>query len=167
MGPARTLHQNMRLQPLLLTVLALGIAAPAPAQSTKVAPPGNSGVDEYLETVPTAGGGKSSGSSSGGGHQLPASVRRALSAQGADGRAALASAEATAPGSKGAGTHGGAAKPDAGDVREPSGESLPSAIAHALTGEGQGGMGIWLPLLLIGSALAITAAALLKRRSSA
>src|SRR5207248_7775644 len=141
---------HMRLRPLLLTILALGAASPAAAQTTKVAPPGNSGVDEYLETVPTAGGGKASGSAGGGHHQLPASVRRALSAQGADGRAALTSAEATAPssasGSKTTGGHGGTTKLAPQAVRSPSGESLPSAIAHALTGDGQGGMGIWLPI---------------------
>ena len=154
------------MRSLLLTLLALAGATPAAAQTTKVAPPGNSGVNEYLETVPTAGGGEpSSTHGSGGGASLPASVRSALAKQGPDGRAALSTAEAGAPGA-GKGGHA-PAKLSPQDVHEPSGQNLPSAIAHALGGSDSGGMGIWLPILLIGSALAIAAAAVAKRRSSA
>ena len=43
---------------LLTLLLAIGITAPAAARLRVIAPPGNSGVGQYVETVPTAGGGR-------------------------------------------------------------------------------------------------------------
>jgi hypothetical protein len=150
------------LAPIAVAVLAL--AGPAPALAVSVAPPGNSGVDEYLETVPTAGGNApSSGAPSGGHGHLPAAVTKALAARGADGRATAALAAGTAPSGPARST------PPAGlparELREPSGSSVPSAIARALGGEGAGGMGVWLPILLALSALGIGGVAVARRRS--
>ncbi len=109
--------------------LAILFAVPASAEASSrtLAPPGNSGVGQYVETVPTAGGGRptntvhpgggtvghpggpggtSSGGGTGGGGSgrggggdgaIPASTQHALAAQGPAGVAAAALAEATAP----------------------------------------------------------------------
>jgi hypothetical protein len=111
---------------LLTLLLAIGITAPAAARLRVIAPPGNSGVGQYVETVPTAGGGRptstvhpvaggshgsggggsvggsaggggtSGGGSATGGTIAPA-TQRALVAHGAAGAAAAAFANATAP----------------------------------------------------------------------
>src|SRR4051794_36884103 len=151
---------------VLTLVLLAALAAPAAAGAQgSVAPPGNSGVDEYLETIPTAGGAtKPPGSHNG--HNLSAATRRQLAAQGADGQAAAALAESTAPSRAGHGTGTKIHQLPADEVREPSGSGIPAAIAKAVEGSGSGGMGIWLPILLIASALAIGAAAVARRRST-
>ena len=102
--------------------LALMLAAPASAEASNrtIAPPGNSGVGQYVETVPTAGGGRPTGTvhpvggavgrpggpggtSSGGGgaarggSAITPSTQHALAKQGPAGVAAAALAEATAP----------------------------------------------------------------------
>jgi hypothetical protein len=108
--------------------LAFVLAVPATAEASNrtIAPPGNSGVGQYVETVPTAGGGRptdtvhpgggaghsggpggtSSGGPSGtsggsggggGGSAITASTAHALAQQGPVGAAAAALAEATAP----------------------------------------------------------------------
>src|SRR5450755_1244136 len=41
---------------LLALLIALGVAVPAEARFRTIAPPGNSGVGQYVETLPTAGG---------------------------------------------------------------------------------------------------------------
>jgi hypothetical protein len=148
---------------LLALVLAL-VPAPAALAQQKLAPPGNSAVDEYLETVPAAGGNQPS---TGGGtpRTLNKDSREALAALGPDGKAALAAAEATAPAApsgRADGAGGSAAPP------EPAGgESVPGAIARAVGGSGDaGGMGVWLPLLLTVSAAGAIALGVARRRSA-
>src|SRR5947209_15077799 len=99
--------------------LALAVLAPASAEARvhTIAPPGNSSVGQYLETVPTAdgsqptstfhgiGGGVSQGgprgpggtASSRGGSAIASSTQRALARHGPTGVAAAALAQATAP----------------------------------------------------------------------
>src|SRR4051794_20279560 len=61
------------------------MAAPALAQRS-VAPPGNSAIDEYLETVPGVSGNRQlTGNPAGRGPGLPAAARRRLEALGAQG----------------------------------------------------------------------------------
>lgn len=59
---------------ILSAVLAMGVLAPiAHAKDRTIAPPGNSGVQQYVESVPTASGGRPTGTlqgvgGPGGGH---------------------------------------------------------------------------------------------------
>ncbi len=105
----------MRLRGLCVSVLAvLAFPAVATAKPVTVAPPGNSAVNQYVESVPTAGGGRpdgsihtgsgapgrSGGSGGSGGSSagsIPATTQRSLNAQGADGQRAAALALATSP----------------------------------------------------------------------
>ena len=101
----------------LIAVLAVPGSAVAKGGTTTIAPPGNSGVSQYVETVPTAhggqptssvhnrGGGSShsggpgggAGGGSGSGSTISPSTQRALASQGATGAAAAAFIQATAP----------------------------------------------------------------------
>ena len=116
--PARPLNVSLCMRRVAIA-LALLLALPASAEASKtIAPPGNSGVGQYVETVPTAGGGRptstvhpgggavghpggpggtSSGGGAGGGSAITPSTQHALAAQGPAGVAAAALAEATAP----------------------------------------------------------------------
>jgi hypothetical protein len=153
----------------LVAVLAcLGALMPAAAagQGT-VAPPGNSGIDEYLETVPAAGGNHKPGSGHG---ALSPAARKALDALGANGRAAAAASEATAPeqakGGSGQGAHATPLPDSEVKVREPSGSPF-AALGRALSGSNdQGGLGAWLPILLALTAAGFLGAVLVRRRSS-
>lgn len=150
-------RSGMRRASLLVTLLVavLGCAAPAGAQRSN-APPGNSGVDEYLETVPEAGG-----------HQptrrdpsnspLSAATRERLERAGADGQAAADLAERSSP------------KPDENDtpaVASPRGDpGVVRPLVRAAGGSGDG-MGLWLPILLaVVAAGALTFGILKWRRS--
>jgi hypothetical protein len=169
-----------RILPLIAAVfLALFVAAPALAQDKTVAPPGNSGVGEYLEIVPGAGG--NTPASGGGGTSGPSTSQSPgaalgsktasqLERLGADGKQAAALAAAGAPTDRAT-----ARKRDKGSVlgtEADKGKSIASAggggrvgtIATALSGEG-GGMGLLFPLLL-GGALVAAVALLAARRFS-
>jgi hypothetical protein len=102
----------IRILPLALSVFALtAITVPAIASARRtVAPPGDSGISQYLEVVPTGtgaspprtGGGVGSGAGVGGrGAPLTTAQRRRLNALGPDGRTLAAVVEATAPQSLG------------------------------------------------------------------
>jgi hypothetical protein len=203
---------------LATLVLALGASMPAQARNLTIAPPGNSGVSQYVESVPTATGGRptstikpgggsshrsggsggigisggsggsssggpgtsggSGGSSSGGnGGAIAPSVRRTLAAQGPDGSAAAALAQATAPvgprpaarpGGSDAGTEpGGRAehRSAVSGVSTGAGSSPITALAKAVTGSASGGgLGSLLPAILIISLLGAATLAVLRRR---
>jgi hypothetical protein len=173
--------------------LAILLATPAWAQARvhPIAPPGNSGVSQYLETVPTAGGsqptntvhpraggvvaGGSGGPGSTGGNggagavvTIAPSTRRTLAGQGPDGVAAAALAQATAP--RGASSHavaGGAAAASSAPVASTDDGSSPTAsVFKALTGStgSGGGVGALLPIVLLGSVLAAAGLGLTRRR---
>jgi hypothetical protein len=102
----------------LVAVLAFPAAAAAKGHSHTIAPPGDSGVQQYVETIPTAhggqpsnqvhhhggsggatgttGGGGSAGGT-GGGSSISPATQQALASQGTAGQAAAALALATAP----------------------------------------------------------------------
>lgn len=142
---------------MLLSVLLL--AAPAAAQQVN-APPGNSGVDEYLETVPGATGDRPSGSTER--SRLPPSARDELAREGADGRAAAELAE------RGAGTQDDATKATPSEALKrgkADGGGTVGTLGRAVSGSDEG-MGVWLPLLLLVSAAGALAAVLFQRRGT-
>jgi hypothetical protein len=155
-----------RLAALVVLLLAL-VAAPSVGAQTSVAPPGNSGVDEYRESVPSAEGNRPSGDAVrelGADSALTPGVRRRLHALGADGRAAADVASATAPDEvrsrqRADGREGA---PATTDGRAPAGgSSVAGALVDALGGSG--GMGAALPVLLVVTVLG-AAWAIVRRR---
>jgi hypothetical protein len=147
------------------------LPASAVAAKHTIAPPGNSGVSQYQENVPTAkgnqpsntispGGGTNGPGSTGG--SLSPSTLRALDKQGSAGRKAAALAQATAPRTgRTAGTP--TVKTNAGS--QDSGASPVTSVVKALTGSSNGsGLGALLPIILIASLLGVTALAVLRRR---
>jgi len=92
----------LRTASLSATALAL-LALPAAAGAVYVVPSGNSAVNQYTETVPTAGGGQDAGKGNkkpvkrSPSHVLGARNAQRLHAHGPDGQAAAETAAATAP----------------------------------------------------------------------
>ena len=183
----------------LVRRLALGflvvLAMPASAVGKgRLAPPGNSGVSQYVESVPTAGGGQPTtsvhplggpgarggsgrggrGPGSGAGGTIPAATQRALDQQGADGRSAAALALATAPatfrGQAGSGRSGNAGAYGGSSSTSPSqhasASSPVSSVFRALTGSSSSGsgLGVLLPIILVVCALLLSVVAVLRRR---
>ncbi len=166
------------LAPTISLLAVLVLAAPAMAQDEVIAPPGNSGVEEYLEVVPGAGGDKPANGAKGGNTAAPSPAAalgsgnaKALEAKGSDGKAAAAAAAAGSPtdrktarqrekadllGDAATGTSI-AASPNSGDRA--------TSVARALGGDG-GGMGVLFPILLgltLSLALALGIGRLLRR----
>ena len=143
--------------------LGLGLAAaiavaslPPVAMAQRVVPPGNSAVNQYTETFPTAGGGAPASDR---GERSPAEVLGAgnagrLEVLGPQGRAAAVLAAATAPsrsvaGKRAASGGGGGSRPRAGG---PSGSSgLDEVIGQATGSSSSGQMGLLLPLVIVGA----------------
>ena len=164
----------------LALLAAVMLPASAAAKNRVLAPPGNSGVNQYDESVPTAAGNQPTntlhpgtrvpggpGGGGGRGSAISPSTQRALDRQGAAGRAAAALALATAPGAahrrpsgqtNGAGRAAGSAAP-AG-----AGFSPVKSLIKAFTGSASGGLGPLLPILLVVSALGAMALAIIRRR---
>ena len=163
---------------LIAAALSLALPAAGAAKLRPYIPPGNSGANEYVESVPTAAGNNSTGnvieSGASGPSVLAPSTRSALATQGRDGRATAALANATAPatlrerhrrhvapgagGSSGAGSSGGG-------VPAGSGGSPAAAVLKSIFGL-QGGGGAVLPVLLILAALVLGAERMWRRRTS-
>jgi hypothetical protein len=171
MGMRRLLVLSRRTA-ALTTALALALAAPAAADT--VAPPGNSGVDQYMEVVPSAKGPSAPATQQ---RALSSAVRRKLQRQGADGRRLAQIVNTTAPArpaspkSARANAEGAdpAVKHSAADRAAPlpRGDSPLASVAKAVgDGSGSGGMGPVLPLLLIVSTTVLAAVALWRRRSA-
>ena len=155
---------------LLLALAALVLVAPpaaAIAQAAQTnAPPGNSAIDEYLETVPGATGNRSTRPPASGGGGSPSRTltpaqRAELERLGADGKALAEVVEATSP-----------ARPTTTRKREtepptPQGRSPLSEALDVATGQdGGGGMGVLLPAILVASLLAAIGLVALRRRSA-
>jgi hypothetical protein len=150
---------------LALIVLALPAAAVA---APGTLPPGNSGANQYTETLPGAGGNEPTrgiGDKGGAGARTPAKVlgqanAAELEALGPEGRAVAQLAAATAPARSGGHAHEGGASG--------SGSSGVAQVLGQLTGtSGSGGMGLLLPLLIAMAIVAAAAYALGRRRTTA
>jgi hypothetical protein len=83
---------------LCLTLFAvLGHVSPANAQQQQLAPPGTSGIDEYVETIPLGDGNARVRPDQRSSRRLAPEVRRRLERVGEDGQRAAALAGAAAP----------------------------------------------------------------------
>ena len=141
---------------LVLLALLVPFTSQAHAQQTN-APPGNSAIDEYLETVPGAGGSTRPRSPAQRPGVLTAAERTRLARLGPDGRTLADAVDATAPTKRAAGDLDAA-----GD-----GRSRARGVLDAVTGNDGGGMGLVLPAILIGALLAAITLYVLRRRAAA
>jgi hypothetical protein len=177
-GAARAYSVDVKTR-LAFTACLVVLVFPAGAVAASCAPPGNSGVQQYLETVPGAGCNKPTSGSSGhhgGGGSLAPSTRRRLAGQGATGQAVERLVATTAPGATGSATGptGGRRRttgsPGPSKSAPPAADAGSGAVGGALhpilTGASSGGLGVLLPVFLAGALAVITAAALLRRRRS-
>ena len=145
----------------LVALLLFALPATATAQEPLTnAPPGNSAIDEYLETVPGATGNQRPRQPGAGGAVLSPAERKRLEALGPDGKALADAVDATAPPAT--------AKPGQTiDIDGAKGRSPISAVIEAATGaDGGGGMGFMLPVILLASLLGVIVLAVLRRRSA-
>lgn len=158
---------------LIAGVLVVALPAAAGAKLRPYVPPGNSGANEYVESVPTAGGDNSTGSvitSGDTGTSLAPSIQTALTRSGPDGRATARVANSTAQRRPRHGEHpaavaGGAS--GAGGGGSPGGAAPAGGVLRSLLGlEGQGGLGGALPAILIATVLALGAGRVWRRRTS-
>jgi hypothetical protein len=154
------------------------LALPAGAVAATCAPPGNSGVNQYVEVVPGVGcNHPTSGPGSGnGGHHtggtLPGSTSHQLAASGGAGKAVqqlVASSGTASPNTSHKHRHGssGSSGSSAAVGRQinASGRSPLSALLHPiLTGAGAGGLGLILPVGLACILAVMVLVALLRRR---
>lgn len=141
--------------------LLAALLLPANAVAANV-PPGNSGANQYTETLPGAGGNKPTNNIGGGGNQgggasqpaqaLSAGAQRSLDQQGAAGRATADLANRTAPPGAATGSQGKPGQTPSGSSGGSSG--VLDVLKQAKGSADSGGMGIVLPLTLAGSALA-------------
>jgi hypothetical protein len=176
---------------LPLALLALALPATAVARTNTVAPPGDSGISQYREVVPTAqgatppSGGGTGGAGHGAGGALPAAEQRQLNALGPDGRTLAAVVDATAPQALGVpiavrsagsvrqmrGTPAGAQASGEGSVPAAStysatGSSPASLMFDAAVGRGGGGAGWLLPAFMLASVVGVTLLAVRRRRAT-
>jgi hypothetical protein len=142
-----------RLAVALAVFLAL-LAMPCVASAEKGhAPPGNSGIDEYVESIPTAKGNRPTGKLRPGRTSLlSAQARGKLRAAGADGRRVEALVRKTAPRRRARSTTSQGDSP---------GEF--ASLGEALSGSNQGGMGVALPIILALTLLVLGSVFLIRR----
>jgi hypothetical protein len=161
---------NHVMKRLLATLAVLALAGPAPAlaQSPKTnAPPGNSAIDEYLESIPSADGNTPTGNVvRSKPRPLAGAAGRALRAAGDDGKRLEQIVTATAPKKALNAAEHPAATPSAAAPGDTRGRSPLSSVADAvLTGSGGGtGMGSAFPVLLIVLAAGTLVLGLRRRR---
>jgi hypothetical protein len=155
----------MRKLAVVLFALFALLATPATGYAQD-----NSAQDEYTENVPAGGGDRPSDNAGGGGSgegggSLPPGTVQDFQALGADGEAAAALAEATAPGGengrdRATGTRGGDGAPATG-----GGSPIGDVVGDVAGGSGdEGGMGVALPLILGASLLGAIALLVARRR---
>ena len=145
----------------MFVVVVLMVPSAAGAQDRTVAPPGNSAIDEYLETVPNATGNarpRPPGSGNAPNSALTPQQRARLERLGADGKALADAVDATAPATSMSRKD---AAPPAAEGRSPLSEVLDAAAGR----DGGGGMGIVLPAILLATLLCVIALVVARRRS--
>jgi hypothetical protein len=153
----RRFAASLRRTCALAAALTLVVALPAAAET--IAPPGNSGVDQYFEVVPSA---KGNSKPDGKRKALPQKVRSDLADHGETGRQLQRVVETTAPARP---KRERKPKPSA-PAPPPRGDSPLSSAVKAFGDSSDGGMGLALPLLLIVSTAVLAAVALRRRRSA-
>lgn len=168
----------MRRNRILNTLASLAaalllLAAPASARRV-IAPPGNSGVGQYVEVVPGAGGSTPVGGHSSNGPVLTPAQRRQLEAAGGSGKAlasfvqrtGVARSKASTSGSSARGSTGSrSSKAAQGSAGGSSSHSLPAAVQDSATRSAAGGgLGWGLPAGLAAIALAAVGFAIARRR---
>lgn len=147
-----------------LVVLALALPAAAQAQAPQTnAPPGNSAIDELLETVQGSSGNlrPRPPGQNGGGSALTPAQRARLEQLGPDGKTLANAVDATSPTASGKGPENdiAALKSDGGS---PFGDVL-----NAVSGtDGGTGLGVVLPAILVAALLAALTLVLLRRRAA-
>jgi hypothetical protein len=150
------------LRPLLAVlatlVLALAVAPSGAAAQGTNAPPGNSAIDEYLETIPGTTGDRPASPSGAGSNPssgLTATERKRLEALGPDGRVLAGAIEQTTP-ARGTGS-----------LSDGKGRPPVASVVEAVGGhDGGSGLGLILPLILLATLLVMLVALLRRRRSS-
>lgn len=167
----------MRALAVIAACVAVLVAPVQALGQETVAPPGNSGVDEYLETVPGADGNRPARGQDGGtGNRdsVDAGTRKQLESAGDDGRAAadLAAAGSASDDAGSTGTGGsdsGSGSKSGGRQVDPTASAdpvVPAVISRTVSGD-EGGMGTALPLILGATLLAAVAFVLGRRRGRA
>jgi hypothetical protein len=164
---------------LLVSLALLVFPASALASTHPVIPSGNSGANEYIETLPGASGQgraevrppssthpSSSGTSTvGSSPVLPTPVASSLARRGRDGRAAATFARATGP--SGARHRDLPVSVSLGGPKPPAGSSPVSTVLGSLTGlSGGGGLGAALPVMLVLIAVWIAGLVIRRRRTT-
>jgi hypothetical protein len=150
---------------VLVALLLIALPSAALAQTPQTnAPPGNSAIDEYLETVPGATGNQRPRS---GGDPADATLtpaqRARVARRGPAGTALADAVDATAPAPSRAGEsqREPAIEPDAAPGRSPLSEVLDAATGD----DGGNGMGFVLPAILLVTLLGVIALVVARRRS--
>ena len=141
----------------IVAALAVCLAVPAVAAAKVTVPPGATEGDQYFEEAPNGGGSSSVDKGGGGGGGTggsstgaPVAGTQQLDQLGPDGKAAAALANANRP----------PEQLKAHPIPSPSSQSSSPA-------DGEGGLGIWFPLLIIGTAFAAVAYFLRRRLNPA
>jgi hypothetical protein len=155
----------------------IALALPVSASAFTVIPPTNSGADQYVESVPTAGGNRSSHPVGGGGAaartsgSIAPSTQAALIHQGVVGRRTAELARRFAPAkvrhkSRGHSSGGASAGAGSDGGASGSGSSPLGTLVRALVGApGHGAPGSVVPIALILATLGVGAVALRHRRA--
>lgn len=145
----------------VLTAALLLVPGAGSAGAVRVVPPGNSGANQYTETLPGPGGNVPSDEVKGGSPDkvLGAANAARLKALGPEGRAAAELAAATAPGKTGR-----VAPPDSAAPASSGSSGIGEVLEQATGTSGSGGMGLLLPLLIVLASIGSLAFFLARRR---
>jgi hypothetical protein len=162
--PRSVFSLNMKLCVSLIACLG-ALALPAGALAIRCAPPGNSGVSQYYETIPGPScntGPDGHGHHHGGGGGISKHTADELGKQGPTGQAVaqlVVNTGTVGTAANGAGLGTGASTPNV------DGRGLISALLHPiLTGaSGAGGAGPLLPIFLVGALVLVVGWLLLRR----
>lgn len=143
---------------LALALIATPPAALAQTQETN-APPGNSAIDEYLETVPNATGNARPRSGDSPNALLTPTERARLERLGPDGKVLADAVDVTGPKRERSSSK---SEPLTAQGRSPLGEVLDAATGD----DGGTGMGAVLPAILLAALLGAIAIVVARRRST-